>query len=408
MKHLTDILIVGAGQGGAQVAISLRQGGCQGSITVVGEELDAPYERPPLSKDYLAGDKTADQLLLRQADFWMQNNIQLKLGKKVIRVEAQNHIAITNNGDEYHYKHLVWATGGYARILSVPGNHINGVHVIRNRSQVDLLRAALKKAKSIVVIGGGYVGLEAASILTGQGKSVTIIEAGDRVLARVAGEPISHFFEAEHRGHGVILRTGVTVSKLVGNEEHVDAVVLGNGEEISTDLVIVGIGLVPNQDVLEEAGADCSNGVEVDEYCRTSLPDVFVIGDCAYHPNIFADNQRVRLESVPNAVEQAKTVVSCILNNPKPYQALPWFWSNQYDLKLQTAGLNHGYDETVVRGDPETRRFSLIYLRKGQVVAIDAVNSIKDFIGGKKLVEKKARPKITELSNLTIPLKSLC
>ncbi|MBL4894885.1 MAG: FAD-dependent oxidoreductase [Emcibacter sp.] len=403
----TDILIVGGGQGGAQVAISLRQGGYEGSIVMVGDEPDMPYDRPPLSKDYLAGDKTVDRLLLRKAEFWEKNKIDLCVGKRIASIDAEAHVAITDDEEKFQYGYLIWAAGGYARPLPIPGGDLSGIHVIRTREQVDLLRLEVENAREIVVIGGGYIGLEAAAVLTKQGKKVTILEAESRVLARVAGAPISEFYESEHRAQGVTIHTGVAVTHLEGENGRVKSVVLANGDEISADLVIAGIGLIPNKDIIEAAGAKCSNGVEVDELCRTSLPDIFSIGDCACHANKFAEGAFLRVESVPNAVGQAKAVVSVILGDPKPFVDVPWFWSNQYDLKLQTAGLNHGYDETILRGDPATRSFSLIYLRKGQVVAVDAVNMIKDFMAGKKLVEKGLVVDKASLADTDILLKSL-
>ncbi|QIB64897.1 NAD(P)/FAD-dependent oxidoreductase [Kineobactrum salinum] len=388
MTYSTDILIVGAGQGGVQVAMSLRQGNFDGSITIIGDEPDAPYERPPLSKDYLSGEKTVEQLALRKPDFWHQHGIALCLGQRVNHINADSHSATTDQGSIYYYKKLVWAAGGFARPLPVPGSDLAGLHVIRTRQQVDLLLSEAETAQHIVIVGGGYIGLEAAAVMIKQGKKVTLLEVEDRVLARVAGKEISAFYEAEHRSQGVNIRTGTGVASLAGENGRVKSVVLQDGEKIDADLVIAGIGLVPNYEILKAAGAKCSNGVEVDELCRTSLPDIFSVGDCACHANSFAGDTYLRIESVPNAVGQARAAASAILGAPKPYKDVPWFWSNQYDLKLQTAGLNHGYDETLSRGDPDSRSFSLIYLRGGRVIAVDTVNRMKDFIAGKKLVEQ--------------------
>lgn len=408
MDKIIDVLIVGAGQSGAQVAMSLRRGGFDGSILIVGREPDAPYERPPLSKDYFSGKKVPNQLLLRQPDFWKNNQIDLVLGSSIVSINADKHIAETDSGELYNYGKLVWATGGEARRLNIPGSDLNGIHVIRTRHQVDALKSELESAQTVAVIGGGYVGLEAAAVMNKMGKDVTIIEVEKRVLARVAAEPISRFYEAEHRSQGVTILTGVGAREMKGHNGRVTSVVLDTGEHVAADIVIVGIGLVPSQQVLEAAGAKCANGVEVDAFCRTSLVNVFSSGDCACHPNKFFGGNMVRLESVPNAVDQAKTIASVILGVPEPYETLPWFWSNQYDLKLQTAGLNHGYDSTVLRGDPASRSFSLVYFREGQVIAIDAINSVKDFIGGKKLVDKGIRPDLERIADPTVLLKSLC
>jgi len=408
VDKIIDVLIVGAGQSGAQVAMSLRRGGFDGSILIVGREPDAPYERPPLSKDYFSGKKVPNQLLLRQPDFWKNNQIDLVLGSSIVSINADKHIAETDSGELYNYGKLVWATGGEARRLNIPGSDLNGIHVIRTRHQVDALKSELESAQTVAVIGGGYVGLEAAAVMNKMGKDVTIIEVEKRVLARVAAEPISRFYEAEHRSQGVTILTGVGAREMKGHNGRVTSVVLDTGEHVAADIVIVGIGLVPSQQVLEAAGAKCANGVEVDAFCRTSLVNVFSSGDCACHPNKFFGGNMVRLESVPNAVDQAKTIASVILGVPEPYETLPWFWSNQYDLKLQTAGLNHGYDSTVLRGDPASRSFSLVYFREGQVIAIDAINSVKDFIGGKKLVDKGIRPDLERIADPTVLLKSLC
>ena len=405
MSHF-DVLIVGAGQSGAQAALSLRQGGFAGSIALVGEEADAPYERPPLSKDYLAGDKEAARLLLRPLDFWAARQIELRLGQRVETVDAAAHSVTTAVGDSIGYGTLIWAAGGHPRALPLPGGDLPGVHAIRTRADVDALRAELLTATHIVIIGGGYVGLEAAAVLNKAGKSVTVLEAQDRVLARVAGEAVSRFYESEHRAHGVDVRTGVRIEALIEAEGRVAAVRTSTGD-LAADIVIVGIGIVPAVGALAAAGAVTSNGVEVDDHCRTSLPDVFAIGDCAHHANAFADGAGIRLESVQNAIDQAKTVAGVILQSPAPYHAVPWFWSNQYDLKLQTIGLSAAHDATVTRGDPASRSWSLVYLRGGAVVALDCVNMARDFVQGRALIERRARIDPGLLAQAGVPLKEM-
>ena len=345
-----DVLIVGGGQAGAQAAISLRQGGFAGSITIVGEEVDPPYERPPLSKDYLAGDKTAERLALRPPAFWAERNVTLLLGQHVTAVDAATRCVTTAAGSTLRYGTLIWAAGGHPRALPIPGSDLPGIHVIRSRADVDRLTADLAATSDVVIVGGGYIGLEAAAVLSKAGKTVTVLEAQDRVLARVAGEPVSRFYEAEHRAHGVDVRLGVGIEAIEGTERVTG--VRTSGGTIPAGVVIVGIGLVPAVGALSHAGAVTHNGVEVDDHCRTSLPHVFAIGDCAHHANAFADGAGIRLESVQNAIDQAKVVAGVILGNPRAYHAVPWFWSNQYDLKLQTVGLSAGHDATVVRGDP--------------------------------------------------------
>ena len=402
-----DVLIVGGGQAGAQAAISLRQGGFTGSITIVGEEADAPYERPPLSKDYLAGAKTADRLALRPATFWSERNVTLLLGQHVSAVDAVAHTVTTAAGSTLGYRHLIWAAGGHARTLPLPGGDLPGVHSIRSRADVDALTAELAATDEVVIVGGGYIGLEAAAVLSKTGKRITILEAQDRVLARVAGEAVSRFYEAEHRAHGVEVRLGVGIEALESSGSGRVSGVRTTAGTIPAGVVIVGIGLVPAVAPLAVAGAVTHNGVEVDDHCRTSLPDIFAIGDCAHHANTFADGAGIRLESVQNAIDQAKTVAGVITGMAKPYYAVPWFWSNQYDLKLQTVGLSAGHDATVVRGDPASRSWSLIYLRRGRVIALDCINAARDFVQGKALVETGLAADPAMLADNTVPLKSL-
>jgi len=266
--------------------------------------------------------------------------------------------------------------------------------------------AELDRTARVAVIGGGYIGLEAAAVLRKLGKEVVLLEALDRVLARVAGEQLSHFYEKEHRDHGVDLRTGVMVESIVGEDGRATGVRLADGEVIA-DMIIVGIGIVPAVEPLIAAGAQGGNGVLVDEHCRTSLADIYAIGDCAAHTNNFAGGATIRLESVQNANDQAATAAKAILGNPAPYDAIPWFWSNQYDLKLQTVGLSMGYDETVLRGDPASRSFSVVYLKAGRVIALDCVNAVKDYVQGRKLIIARTSPDKARLGDADVPLKEL-
>ncbi len=374
-------------------------------MTIVGEELDPPYERPPLSKDYLAGDKTADRLALRPPGFWRERDVTLLLGQHVTAVDAAEHCVTTAAGSTIGYRQLIWAAGGHPRALPVPGGNLAGVHVIRSRVDVDRLTADLAATSDVVIVGGGYIGLEAAAVLRKAGKTVTILEAQDRVLARVAAEPVSRFYEAEHRARGADVGVGVGLVGVAGTPPGPAGPPAGG--TVPAGVVIVGIGLVPAVAALGLAGAVTHNGVEVDDLCRTSLPDVFAIGDCAHHRNAFAAGAGIRLESVQNAIDQAKVVAGVILGNATPYHAVPWFWSNQYDLKLQTVGLSAGHDSTVVRGDAATRSWSLVYLRGGRVIALDCINAARDFVQGKALVELGLVADPAVLADNTVPLKSL-
>lgn len=402
-----DVLVVGAGHAGAQVAAALRQRGFAGSIAVVGEEPELPYERPPLSKEYLAGDKPFERLLIKPATFWVDRDIALLTGMRVTKVDVAQSAVETAGGERLGYGKLIWAAGGHARRLSCNGHDLAGVHSVRSRADVDRMIAELPQVRHVAVVGGGYIGLEAAAVLTKLGKSVTVLEAQDRVLARVAGVSLSRFYEREHRSHGVDIRLGVSVSGLEGGGGAVMGVRLADGETVPADMVIVGIGIVPAVEPLIAAGADGGNGVAVDEQCRTTLPDVFAIGDCALHANAFAEHLSIRLESVQNANDMASTVAQAIVGGVDPYHAVPWFWSNQYDLKLQTVGLSTGHDQEVLRGNPADRSFSVVYLKQGRIVALDCVNVVRDYVQGRAAVTEGAVIPADRLADTSVTIKEL-
>ncbi len=401
-----DVLIVGAGQGGGAAAIQLRQQGFTGSLGMIGREVEPPYERPPLSKEYMLGEKTFDRLLVRPRDFWASKDIDLVLGVEVTALDGAAQSVTLSDGRTCTYGDLIWATGGDPRRLSCPGADLAGVHGVRTREDADAILAELAGVNRVVVIGGGYIGLEAAAVLRKLGKDVTLLEMLPRVLARVAGPQLSDFYQAEHRAHGVDLRLETGVEAILG-DSRVTGVKLSDGSEVACELVIVGIGIVPAVGPLLSAGAAGGNGVDVDEFCRTSVPHVYAIGDCAAHANGFAEGAVLRLESVQNANDQAKTAVAAILGDPQPYKATPWFWSNQYDLKLQTVGLSGGHDQTVLRGDPAERSFSVLYLKGGKLIAVDAVNAMKDYVQARKLVEEGAVIAAEDLADTSRPLKEL-
>jgi 3-phenylpropionate/trans-cinnamate dioxygenase ferredoxin reductase subunit len=402
----SDIIIVGGGHGGAQAAIALRQNGFEGSITLIGREPELPYERPPLSKEYLAQEKPFERLYLRPAHFWDEKNIALKLGIEVTAVDADAKTVSLSDGGAMQYCELIWAAGGDPRRLSCPGGDLAGVYGVRTRADVDAIMADLENVSRVAVIGGGYIGLEAAAVLIKLGKQVTLLEALPRVLARVAGEELSAFYEAEHRAHGVDLRTGVGVVALEG-EGRISAVRLADGTAVEAQMAIVGIGIIPAVAPLIAAGASGSNGVDVDAFCRTTLSHIYALGDCAAHANDFADGAVIRLESVQNANDQANLIAKAICGNPQPYAATPWFWSNQYDLKLQTVGLSTGHDCAILRGEPDTRSFSVVYLKGRKVIALDCVNMVRDYAQGRKLVELRLEVDPEQVANPEVPLKSL-
>lgn len=406
MTRRADVVIVGAGHAGASCAANLRKFGFAGSILVIGAEPELPYERPPLSKDYLAREKSFDRLLIRPETFWAEREVEFLLGETVTSVDAERHELGTASREIIGYGQLVWATGGRPRMLACAGETLPGVHTVRTRADADRMMAEIGALEQAVVIGGGYIGLEAAAVLRKFGKNVVLLEAQDRVLARVAGEPLSRFFEDEHRRQGVDIRLNSQVDCIIGDKT-VEGVRMADGSVIPAQMVIVGIGITPAVAPLLEAGAEGGNGVRVDEFCQTSLPDVFAIGDCALHRNGYAGEQDIRLESVQNANDMGMTVARAIAAEKKPYDQVPWFWSDQYDLKLQTAGLAHGYDSTIVRGDPESRAFSVVYLKGAQLLAVDAVNQPRDFVMARKLIGDRASVDLDRIADAGVALTEL-
>ena len=402
-----DTVIVGAGHAGAQAAIALRQQGFTGTIALIGDEPELPYERPPLSKEYLLGDKPFERMLIRNAAFWEERGVALFPGRRIVQVDPTARSVTDQSGERFGYGALVWAAGGTPRRLTCEGADLPNVHVLRTKADVDAILAALPGVGQVAVIGGGYIGLEAAAALTKLGKKVTVIEALDRVLARVAGASLSRFYEAEHRAHGVEVLTNAAVVAIEQAAGRASGVRLEDGRRIAADLVIVGIGIVPNVGALLEAGAEGGNGVTVDESCRTSLPDVYAVGDCALHSNGFAGGALIRLESVQNANDQASVAAAVIAGKEAAYSAVPWFWSNQYDLKLQTVGISAGHDAAIVRGDPAARSFSVIYLRSGAVIALDCVNATRDYVQGRRLVTEALKIDPARLADVSVPLKEL-
>lgn len=407
MDHY-DVVIVGSGHGAAQAAIALRQNGHEDSILMVSRDRIPPYERPPLSKEYLAGEKAFDRIMIRPEQFWTDKNIGLRLGCNVNAVDPLGHELTLSDESRLSYRRLIWAGGGDPRRLACPGSDLAGVHYVRSKRDVDSLREELAGgAKRAVIIGAGYIGLEAAAVLRKLDCQVTVIEMQDRVLARVAGPDLSDFYASQHRAHGVDLRLSTGVERIEGKGGRVAAVVTDANETIGCEIVIVGIGIVPSVGPLITAGAAGTNGVDVDTYCRTTLDDIYAIGDCAVHANPYADNAVIRLESVQNANDMATCAAKAIMGDKQNYDAVPWFWSNQYDLKLQTVGISAGYDATVLRGDPAQAKFSVVYLKEGRVIALDCVNAVKDYVQGRKLVVDRAVIAPELLANAEIQLKEM-
>lgn len=400
-----DTVIVGAGQAGAQTAIILRQNGYGGSITLVGDEAYVPYERPPLSKGFMAGDMDIERLTMRPQHFYTDKNIALRLKTTVTHIDRIHKTVALHSGEILSYGKLVLATGGRVRRMICPGTELPGVHYLRTIDDVLGFRDRPKPGLKLVIVGGGYIGLEVAAVAVKRGCAVTILEMMPLVLNRVVAPEMSKFYTGVHREAGVDVRTSVTVSGFEGREA-LERVVCADGTVIAADLAVVGIGIVPNVEVAVEAGLAVDNGIVVDAFARTSDPDIFSAGDCTNHPSN-AVGGRLRLESVPNALGQGKAAALAILGHPAPYDEVPWFWSDQYDLKLQMCGISQPGDHVVIRGSMADRKFSACYLRGGVFVACQAVNLAKDFLQSKKLIAARVRPDPGRLADAGVPLQML-
>ncbi|PQA86580.1 pyridine nucleotide-disulfide oxidoreductase [Marinicaulis flavus] len=399
------ILIIGAGQAGAQAAVSLRQGGFKGVITMIGAEPAPPYQRPPLSKAYLKGELEEQRLYLRPAEFYEAQEIDLRLGVAATGIDREAKTVVTDEGETLSYDVLLLATGAPPRRLNAPGADLEGVHYLRTLADSERLRPMLSAPGRVVIVGAGYIGLEVAAVARQHGRDVTVLEMAPRVLARVASEPVSEFYQTLHRNNGVDLRLGAAFEAFEG-EHRIHAARLKDGEAIDCAAALVGIGAAPETRLAEEAGLEVSNGIVVDEYARTSDPAIFAAGDCTNFPSP-RYGRRMRLESVPNAIEQAKAAAANMIGGETVYDALPWFWSDQYDVKLQTVGLCEGYDELVVRGDPAAKKFAVWYLKDGKGLAVDAINDPASFAMGKKLITAGAALDPAKLADTGVDLKTL-
>jgi len=399
------VVIIGAGEAGGQAAISLRQNGFAGRVIVVGDEAYIPYERPPLSKAFLAGEADLERMYMRGPDFYPQNHIELRLRTTVSGIDRAAKNVTLSNGEALAYDKLVVATGGRVRKLTCPGATLPGVYYLRSIDDVLEYRDKLVAGANLAIIGGGYIGLEVAAVAIKRGCHVSVIEALPRVLNRVVAPEMSDFYTDVHRQAGVNILTSTAVTAIEGHSK-LERVLCNNGRAIEADLAIVGIGILPNVEIAKSAGLICDNGVVVNEFALTADPDVYAIGDCSNHPNGLLGG-RLRLESVPNALGQGKAAALHILGKPEPYSEVPWFWSDQYDLKLQMTGLSEPGDTVVIRGSVPERKFSACYLRGGVFVACNAVNMAKEFLQSKKLIASKIKPDPMKLADATIALKDL-
>jgi 3-phenylpropionate/trans-cinnamate dioxygenase ferredoxin reductase subunit len=396
------VIAIGAGHAGAQLVESLRSGGFGGKVILLGDEHHRPYERPATSKDLLNGSMDRDRVFLKREGYYREKNIDLRLGARVVAIDRAKRTVSLAAGGALSYDRLVIATGARARTLQVPGAELDGVFYLRSLADSLAIGARLLPGRRLVVVGGGYVGLEVAASAIRLGCQVTLLEMQNHLLGRVAAPEIAAFYEKVHCEAGVDIRYGVTIDRFVGDKV-VRAVRLADGAEFEADIVVIGVGSVPNIEVAAEAGLTLDNGIAVDEFGQTSDLNIFAVGDATNHPNSLL-GKRLRLESVPAATGQARAAASMILGNPKPYVELPWFWSDQYDLKLQIAGLSEAGDKIVLRGDPASRHFAAFYVRKDVIVAVNAINSAKDFVGGRRLILEKRIADPVRLADPSIPL----
>ncbi len=400
-----SVLIIGASHAGAQCAVSLRQGGFEGAITLIGDETQTPYHHPPLSKDFLSGSKAIEDILLRPARVYEDANITLKLGTRIAKIDRGQKRVVTDKGETLPYDKLILATGARVRKLPIAGAESERVFYLRDAADVLKIQAALPKAKRAVIIGGGYIGLETAASLRKLGFEVTVLEAMQRILQRVTAPVMSNFYRRIHTEEGITIAEDEMASSITEAPEQL-TVNTKSGAQYSADMVIIGIGVIPNTELAEQAGLEVGNGIVVNEYCQTLDENIYAIGDVTWHHNSIYDTH-LRLESVPNATEQAKTAALHINGTEKPYKSLPWFWSDQFDLKLQIAGLSTGYDDIIIRGDNETSRsFAAFYFKGDQFIAVDAVNDPRAFMFSKMALTKGQNLDKTKLASLDNDLKS--
>ncbi len=398
-------IVIGAGHAAGQAAVTLRSKGFKGRLILIGEESYAPYQRPALSKAFLSGDLALDRLYFKPPDYYAKNDIELLLDTTVTQLDRNRKTVTLDDGRVISYDKALLTTGSRIRAIPLPGVDLPGVLYLRTIDDVEGIRAYCTKGAKIVIVGGGYIGLEVAASTKKLGLDVTVLEAESRVMARAVGREVSDFFESLHAEEGVTIKTGQAVSALEGVGK-LERVVCADGSVWQADIAVIGVGIVPNQELAREAGLAVDNGIVVDTSCRTQDPDIFAAGDCTNHPN-GVYGRRLRLESVHNALEQAKTAAAAMCGILTEYNQVPWFWSDQYDVKLQIAGLSQGYDQIVLRGDPSARKFAAFYLKEGVLIATDAINAVPEYMVSRKLIAAHARIAPERLADMSIPMKSM-
>lgn len=400
------LVVIGGCYAGFQVAASAREHGYAEPIRILCEEDEPPYQRPPLSKGYLTGKVQRGALPLRGEVFYREHAIELLLSARAVAIDPAARTVTLADGARLGYRHLALATGAAPRLLPVPGGELDGVLALRSLADAERLRALLPEVARVAVVGAGYIGLETASALAALGKRVTVIEALPRVLARTTSPALSEFFTRQHRARGVEIRLGAQVARVVGENGRVTAVELADGTRLPAELVIVGIGVTPNVALAAPHGLAEPHGIVVDRFARTAAPGIVAAGDNTWHPNLYAGGP-VRLESVQNALDQAKTAAASLVGREKPYEAVPWFWSDQFDLKLQTAGLSSGHDRVVARGAPESAKFSLFYFQGERLIAVDSVNRPADHMLARRLIVAGARFSPAQAGDESFDLRGL-
>ncbi len=401
-----NFIIAGASHAASMLAPTLRQQGWQGRIIVIGAEASIPYHRPPLSKDYLAGEKTLDEILIRPAKVYEKSEVEFILNTSVESVHRDNRTVRLSNNETLSYDKLALTVGSKVRKVNLPGANLAGVFYLRDLRDVERITSYINPGANAVIVGGGYIGLETAAVLNKKGMNVTVLEMMERVLQRVTAPVVSEFYTRVHEEEGVSIRCGVGVSGFRGNGR-VAKVLCSDGSEFAADLVIIGVGILPNTALAAAAGLEVDNGVVVNDRAQTSDPDIYAAGDCANHHNPIYD-RRIRLESVQNATDQSRVAAGAACGKEVSYNAVPWFWSEQYDLVLQIAGLSQGYDEIITRGDPaDGRSFAAFYLKGGRVIAVDAVNKPQEFMFSKKLIPLQKTVDKKRLADTDTPIKEL-
>ena len=402
---MEKLVIIGAGQAAIQCINSLKKEGYSGEITLVGEEEHLPYQRPPLSKGFLDNTVNKERLYFKKLEFYIENHIQLKLGNKVQNVDLESERILLSDQTELKFDRLIFATGSKVRKLKFPGDHLSSIHYLRGLDDAEAIKTDLNSCENLAVIGAGYIGLEVAAIAATKNINVTVIEMADRVMNRTVDPQISEYYLELHQKNGVKFKFNTSLKEIRGDDKP-KYLICSDLSEIKADMVVIGAGIIPNTDLAEDAGIDTDNGILVDEYGQTNCEKIYACGDCTNHPNKIL-NKNLRLESVHNAMEQSKTVAFNILNSPLEYNQVPWFWSDQYDHKLQIVGLSGEHDTVTIRGEMSDNKFMLFYTKENELMAVDSINNPKEFLISRKLVEKKVKIDLDMISDPTTDLNDV-